>query len=210
MSDEHDESPAYALSGTRVAPRRVLASGLGLLSPPATVIASQAQRRDARVLGLLSVLALHGDAGMSEEDLFREVYGFRFVRSKHEGVLRVLIHRARAQLGEHATIERTPNALALRARTPIAIPDPRAAQALEERVMHFLGARASAASAKDVADALGISVRAAQRALKLLVEEGACENTSKGRGAEYRLEATTFLEPTRSRVAQLASRPPPA
>ncbi|MBZ0119600.1 MAG: hypothetical protein K8H88_21595, partial [Sandaracinaceae bacterium] len=140
-------------------------------------------------------------------DLFGEVYGFRYSRSKHEGVLRVLIHRARAQLGTHALIERTPDGLALRATTPIVIPDPRSAQALEERVMHYLGARSSPAGAKEVAEALGISVRAAQRALRLLADEGACETTSNGRGAQYRLEDTTFLDPTRSRVERLTSAP---
>jgi hypothetical protein len=201
-----DVAPAFAMTGPGRLARRILASGVGLLrDEPPEVVASQAPRRDSRVLLLLAVLALRGDEGAPEESVFRDVYGFRYVRSKHEGVLRVLLHRARGQLGAEAQIDRVEGRLVLRAERTILVPDPRCARPLEERVLHHLGGTRAALGAKEVADALGISLRAAQRALRLLSDEGSCAVVARGRVLTYRLEDTTFFEPTKSRIGALAA-----
>jgi predicted transcriptional regulator len=53
-------------------------------------------------------------------------------------------------------------------------------------------------SVRAVAQMLGIPVRTAQHALKALAEEGICEVERRGRELQYRIEDTTFSEPTRT------------
>ncbi len=181
--------------------RRILASGVGLITPPPAAPLDPGARRDARPMRLLVVLALHGARGGEEAAVFHEVYGFVYVRTKHDGVFRVLIHRARALLGDRAELRRADGHLTLLPRDTLLLPDPRCARTVEERVMHHLGATGGALGARDLAEALGINLRAAQRALRALLEGGACTVDKQGRAAMYRLEDTTFVEPTRSRVS---------
>ncbi len=66
--------------------------------------------------------------------------------------------------------------------------------------MRYLGNRTSAVTPKEIAAALGVTVRSVQRALKELTAEEVGVKPGEGRGSGYRLEDTTFMEPTHARV----------
>lgn len=89
--------------------------------------------------------------------------------------------------------------LVLDADRSILVADPRCARTLEQRVMMYLGTKAAGSSPAEVAEAMEVSLRQAQRVLKSLREQGVAVGGER-RGAGYRIEDTTFLEPTRSRV----------
>jgi hypothetical protein len=139
---------------------------------------------------------LAGPAGIAREDLFRRVYGFTFKQVTHQGVLDVLVHRVRALLGESATLDRSVRTIAAVARAPLAVPEGASAQPLEDRVLRALAERGGL-GAREAAEAIGIPLRTVQAALARLVEEGACLTERRGRAVAYRVEDTTFSEPTR-------------
>lgn len=196
------QAPVYVLVEGGEA-RRILRSGIAARAANVAQVESSS-RKDARVQALLATLALRG--ALPEPDAFREVYGFAFVPSKHQGVFRVLVHRARAAIEGMAELRRSEGMLEL-STDALLIPDPESVPTLLDRAMLVLGERAEALSAKQVAEALGVSVRAAHGALRELAERGELEEKQVGRGRSYRLEDTTFFEPTRSRVSlQSASR----
>jgi hypothetical protein len=68
-------------------------------------------------------------------------------------------------------------------------------------VLRLLSQRGTA-SAKEAADGLGVSLRAAQGALKALAESGACDILREGRNVAYIVEDTVFSEPTRRLSAE--------
>jgi len=204
LGDLDDAAPAYVLALPGRAARRLLAPGFGLLERSvarAAVRLGGRSRKDARVLVALAVLALRGEAGLADEELFQSVYGFRYVPLKHEGVFRVLLHRARALLAEAGEIRRHDGGIVLVPHRPLLLPDPRCAQALDDRVLQVLARTASGrATAQDAAHALGLSVRAVQAVLARLVSEGLCAAERAGRSVSYRVEDTTFQEPTYTRL----------
>jgi DNA-binding transcriptional regulator YhcF (GntR family) len=63
-------------------------------------------------------------------------------------------------------------------------------------------AQEGAASARDAARGLGVSLRAAQGALKELSSAGACQTRREGRAVEYVVEDTIFSEPTQRLAAE--------
>ena len=172
--------------------------------PAARVLASSAAigerpllstSRPGRIETALSVLAL-ARAPLAVEAFFSQVYGFAFEPRIHRGSLEVLVHRLRELLGDRAVIERELGDVQLVAREAFAVPDPRVRRTLDDAVLRAI-AEQPGATARQSAERAGAPLRSVQHALKRLVEGGACEAIKRGRVVCYRVEDTTFTEPTR-------------
>jgi hypothetical protein len=178
---------------------RILGPGAPLVEATGVARLPQMQRRQGRTDTALAVLALAGEEGLPDDELFRAAYGFAFSHSVHGGVLDVLLHRARAHVGAAGEITRSRGVLALAVRTPLLLVDPRCAPHDDDRVLQLV-ARCGRMSAKDTSQQLGLPLRSAQAALEALVATGACTRERNGRAIEYRVDDTTFQEPTGQRV----------
>ncbi len=110
-------------------------------------------------------------------------------------MLDVLLHRARAHLGDAGGITRSRGVLTLALARPLLLVDPRGAPHDDDRVLQLV-ARCGRMSAKDTSQQLGLPLRSAQAALEALVATGACTRERNGRAIEYRVDDTTFQEPT--------------
>ena len=172
---------------------RLLDVGLRLLDPALSPheLPAGAPRPDT----VLAVLGLAGPSGLAEADLFAQAYGFPFRREVHQGVLDVLMHRARARLGSLGRIERTPTGYVLRSTSTLIVHDPRSGPNDDDRVLRLVASR-GALSAREASSSLGVSLRTAQSALDSLAEAGECVQVRRGKHFEYRVEDTTFQEPT--------------
>jgi hypothetical protein len=179
--------------------RRLLRAGAGLLDRAVRVDTSYGLSQ-ARTYHLLAELAFAGPSGLDRDEVFRRVYGFAFQPS-HSGVLRTLIHRARTAIEGAGDIARSDTGLALVPSKPFVFPDPRCAQSLESLVLRSLALREGRASAREISESLGVSSRTVQTALKELVLEGVCAMDGKGPAVSYKLEDTTFWEPTLDRLS---------
>jgi predicted ArsR family transcriptional regulator len=73
--------------------------------------------------------------------------------------------------------------------------DPRQGAHEDDRVLQLV-ARRGRLTAKDTSQELGIPLRSAQAALEALLTSGACSRERNGRSIEYRVDDTTFQEPT--------------
>ncbi|MGE0788456.1 MAG: hypothetical protein AB7S26_22465 [Sandaracinaceae bacterium] len=190
---------ALVLRGPVEPGRRILRAGEHRV-PAAARTSSAAVDQDAgRAHGVLAVLAL-ARAPIAPEDLFQRVWGGRYVSSKHDGMFRVAIHRARRELGDRGAIERRDAGLTLTSSAPILVPDPRCEPSMEGRVLAALGACGGRADAKELSQALGVGLRHMQRTLSTLVDEGACVREVSGRRTLYVLDDTTFSEPSMTRL----------
>ena len=188
---------AFVFAAPDERPRRMLAIGLGLARVTLGADALPAAKgRQARTESTLAALALAGTTGIAEEELFRRVYGFAYDPVMHRGVRDVLYHRVRERIGNLGRLERGDGVARLVLDARVLVPDPRSSPPPEHQILVVL-ARVQHASAKDAAQALGIPLRTAQEALGRLAEDGACHVEKKGKKLEYRLEDTTFAEPTR-------------
>jgi hypothetical protein len=156
----------------------------------------ESQRRRARTETGLAVLAFHAPEPMPLAVFFRSVYGFELNPEVHLAVLNTLVSRMRSAVGDAGVIIRGDADLSVRFRVDTALPDPRCAQPLEDRVLRVL-VRMEAGTAKDAADRLGVPLRRIQEALKELTEGGACLKQRAGRQIAYVVEDTTFSPPTR-------------
>lgn len=192
---EGDSAIAYAISHPETGQRRIPRLGYGLVSLPELVTLEQTRRKQGRVETLVSALLLAGDEGYDETRLFSTVYGFEYEPSTHKGVFDVLLHRARSYLGDHGELHRSDGWIRLELSRPLMVPDPRCAKPIEDRLLRAV-AEQRGATAKDVANAVGVSLRAAQAALHELAEKGACQAERDGRQLRYQIEDTTFSEPT--------------
>lgn len=152
-------------------------------------------QRQQRVFTLLAVVAGASPAGIDEELAFARTYGFAYERSVHQDVFSVLVHRARATLGDRAELIRGDGRMSLIARAPVAIPDPRCEPPLDDRVLSLVSRR-GAMGARAISSSLGVSLRSAQKSLEALVDDGACQRVKEGRAVAYAVEDTTFSEPT--------------
>lgn len=179
------------------AARRTWVAGLGLLGRD---LPASYDLQHERVLAALVALLVTPSMSATEEELFRRVYGFAYAPDKHGGVLRTLLYRMRQELGARGEIVREGDALKLRLAAPIAIPDPTTATDLRELVLRFLAENGGRASARDVAEALGVPLRTVQDALGQLVGDESCRRERSGRTHEYALEDTTFFAPTITRL----------
>jgi hypothetical protein len=155
----------------------------------------QSQRRIGRLDTAIATLALAGPEGMTHARYFQAVYGFHFSRTRHSGILDVLVHRMRERLELVGQVLHGGGHIALSVRRSFAVPDPRCSHRLHDRVLLAM-AKERGITAKAVAEALDVPLRAAQAALKELVGEGTCNVERRGRRLEYRIEDTTFSEST--------------
>jgi hypothetical protein len=194
---------ALVLAAPGRAPRRVLRTGVPLLGDEAWT-PPEGNQKDARTHTLIAVVALAGEAGIDEGEAFRAVYGFEMVPVKHDGVFRTLRHRAKATLGDGASLERVDGRLSLVPSLPLLCPDPRTQLPTAERILALLAAGHGRVTAKQIAETLSIAVRSAQAALGELVDEGACVAERVGRRVENGVEDTTFYEPSLHRLAARA------
>ena len=85
------------------------------------------------------------------------------------------------------------------ARTPFSVPDPRCERPMEDTLLRALAERGGG-SAKEIAQTLDVPLRSVQLLLKGLVEDGACLSEKDGRRVAYKVEDTTFHEPTRTEL----------
>ena len=189
-----ESAAAYALARPPKPARRVLTLGLPLAGEEARRV-QKVKRKKGRTDTALAVLALAGPRGLTREELFREVYGFNYTPVLHQSVLDVLLHRLRGVVEPSGNIERG-DRIVLTLGEPLIVPDPRCTSTVDGQVLRLLATQA-ASTAKEAAEALGVSLRAAQAALQQLVSDGALISERRGNQVAYRVEDTTFSEPTR-------------
>lgn len=156
--------------------------------------------KQARLCTLLCVLGLAGPDGLSEDEAFARVYGFAYQTEVHGGRFGVLVHRARALLGELGTLHRDEGHLRLDVGDRgLLISDPRCVPQGDDRVLRYL-LRHPGAKAKDVATALTMPLRSVQLSLRQLVDRELCRAEQHGRSWSYSVEDTTFQPPTAERL----------
>jgi len=148
-----------------------------------------------RVRTLAAALAHAGEAGIDVESAFAAVYGFAFDPSVHDGIFRVLLHRARGALEGRGEVARDGDRLKLVPASAMLLPEPRSEPPFGDRILRLI-ATSPGRTAKELAERSGTSVRGVQRALRLLIETGACRSEREGRRTTYHVEDTTFREPT--------------
>lgn len=175
------------------AARRFLHPGIGLVL--SSHRRESTRRRHGRTELATSVLALAGTGGIHLTKFVPRVYGFAYSGQAHDGVLRVLLHRMRKNLVDIATISRDDDRLTMVSHASFVVPDPRTSEPSNDHILRAIAAHPGT-SAKDIAKALAVPLRTVQAALTTLVADGACLVERVGPGMEYRLEDTTFSEPT--------------
>lgn len=190
-----ESAAAWVLSRPPRGARRVLARGLGLAGDEARRI-QKLKRKKGRTDTCLAVLALAGPTGMTREELFRSVYGFQYSAVLHQGVLDTMLHRLRARVEPSGAIHRDGDRIVLRLGEPLIVPDPRCTSTVDGAVLRLLATQ-TIGTAKEAAQALGVPLRTAQAALQQLVSDGALISERRGNQVAYRVEDTTFSEPTR-------------
>lgn len=154
---------------------------------------SQLDLLPGRTRVALSVLVSH--PLISRDDFFRRVYGFKFETALHGGLLRVLMHRCRKWIGDLGEIRFVDSDIHTTVRSPFCVEDPTFESALDLRLLRVLSSP-TPHSAKKLAEKLKVPLRSAQTALRALSDAGVVERRSSGRRVEYRVEDTTFSEPT--------------
>ncbi|MEM7608349.1 MAG: hypothetical protein AAF411_23585, partial [Myxococcota bacterium] len=189
---------AYVVAHPEPWARRILSQGLHRTDGGATATAFNLSARRTHVA--LATLALAHGASMHVHALFEAVYGFPFVVPKHQGTFRGLLHRMRAELPEFARIEREADVCRLITTHTLVLPDPRCAPDLEQTVLRLLGKEGTRLTSDAIARQLAVPLRTVQRALRDLVDVGSCEVVAEGRRSFYRIEDTTFSEPTLTRL----------
>ncbi len=191
------ETAVYVLALPGAEGRRVLRRGITLASQGRDVhVLPKTRRKQGRVETLTAVLALAGPKGLPERLCFERVYGFEYVSEMHQGVFDVLLHRGRGYVGDRGQLGRNAGIVKLELSGAILVPDPRCAAPVEDRLLRAL-VRDGVRTAKEAAENAGVPLRAAQTALRALAEEGVCVAEREGRRIYYRVEDTTFSEPTR-------------
>ncbi len=175
--------------------RRIPAIALHLATGPEVVATLRSDtRKRARQDAALAVLMLAGVEGMDDETFFQRTFGFAYRKTAHRGNLDVLKHRLRTRveaLGGELVRINDRNIIRI---GDVVVPDMRCAPSLGDRVLRLLAKEE--ASAKQLASRVGVSLRAAQGALRQLLEDGSCAMTQQGRRVTYRVEAPTFKEAT--------------
>jgi hypothetical protein len=138
--------------------------------------------------------------GVDEASYFEDVYGFHFEKGQHQEVLRGLVHRMRAALGDAVELVRGDGRLTAIVKKPVVVEDPRCQEPLADRVLDHLAAANGRATAKELTTALRVPLRTVQRALGQLVDDGVCHAEPDGHRTEYVVEDTTFNEPSLHRL----------
>jgi hypothetical protein len=195
VAGEGETAIVYVASFAPDRARRVVRLGRALAASRLTTL-KQTRMKQGRTETVVAALLLAGPSGLPEEECFRAVYGFAFVPELHRGAFDVTLHRAREWLGELGTLERRAGSVTLAPQRALLCPDPRCSGSVSDKILVAL-ADQGVRSAKEIADATGVPLRAVQAALAELVEDGACDaRPGQGRAVEYFVEDTTFTEPT--------------
>lgn len=194
----HETAGVVVCVGHGRTARRLLRCGLPLL--PKSHAPLPYNLKASRTFTALASLALAGPQGLGDAELFAAVYGFGFVPRKHQGSLRTLIYRMRAETENRAAIDRSDGRCTLIPLAPLSFPDPRCTPDLEEMILHALATRETNVTARDLARTLSVPIRTIQRTVSGLVDLGCCEQVQRGRNTFYRMEDTTFFEPTITRL----------
>jgi len=184
----------YVLARPGGGSRRLIELGLPLVAGPTSELGTETGPLRTRKAAALLLLA--GPAGAVRETFFRSVYGFAFAPVIHQGVLDVLLHRVRAYLGDAVEMSRSGDVIAIEVRRALLVPEEDAERPLDDRILRALATRGGG-SAREAAEFLGVPLRTVQSALRELVDEGECVAHRQGRQIHYRVEDTTFSEPTR-------------
>ena len=185
--------PGEALGSANV--RRI--AGLGEPIVEAEARMPRARGASERTPSTVAAIALAGARGIARQDLFRTVYGFEYDHEVHRGLFKALMHRVRTDLGEWGEVKAaSDDRYVLTLHCALVIPDPRCEHSLEDVVLWTL-ASVGAQSAKEASDGSGLPLRTTQRTIKRLVESGALIVERVRNGVKYRVEDTTFSEPTK-------------
>ncbi|MEM6954538.1 MAG: winged helix-turn-helix domain-containing protein [Myxococcota bacterium] len=193
------QHPLFAAAWVHVpgsVPRRRLIEGLS--DVPLFIDAAGG----GRLRSAVAVLAVHSRP-LPASRLFASVYGFESADEGHEQLLRQLLLRLRRSLESVATLERGDAGVSLRADAAFAVPDPSSERTVDQRILAHLASGRGRATAKEIAEGVGVPLRTVQRALGDLVDDGRCAREADGRRKEYVLEDTTFSEPTLHRLRGL-------
>ncbi len=171
------------------------------LAKPPQPIQAVLEEREPRTERGLGALAFAEGRTLRVDDFFERVYGFAFDQGLHGSWLRTLLMRMRKALEQVGDIERIDDALKLVVHRPFSVRDPRCALEPAEQVLQLI-ANDGAIGARQAAGKLGVPLRTVQRTLKSLVDEGICQADRSARKVVYKIEDTTFHEPTTSYRAQ--------
>lgn len=191
-----DSAVAYVLVDGPLR-RRLPRLSFALLDRDRIASTAQSRLKQGRTEMLAAALALAPPAGLDEASCFASVYGFPYEPEVHKSIFDVLVHRAREHLAGRATLARGGGRLALTVGGPLLLADPRCTRPFGDALLGVLAeAERAGASAKEVAQATGASLRVVQATLQSLVEDGACQQARGGREVRYRVEDTTYSEPT--------------
>jgi len=163
--------------------------------PEGHVALSPKGSRPGRPEAIAAALVLAPADGIDRATLFTQAYGFGYRRRLHEASFKVARHEAKKLLSDCAAIQTEGDRLRLEILRPFAVPDPRCEEPLQDRMLRSLAARRGA-SARELAEHLGVSVRTVQAALQEMKEEGVCVARKLGRRVAYEVEDTTFCELT--------------
>lgn len=185
-----EDDTTWVFAGPGVSARRFLA-----LRSPSNFGDNLHSGKVGRVHEALCILLLAGAGGMEKETFFRTTYGFDYVPALHKATFKVLRHRMRQQLGPVGALNVEGERLTIELHKACVVPDPRSGHSLADRVLRVLS-RQKAGSAKSASAALNVPLRSIQATLKELVENGECVPTRDGRNQNYRVEDTTFSDPS--------------
>ena len=145
--------------------------------------------------------ALAGDEGLADADVFEAAYGFAYDKERNDGVYRNLLTKARKRLGANGEITTGGAGRALVLHHDVLVPDPRCGPSLRELILRVMASRVDGVRSQDIAETLRVPLRTVQATLGEMVTEGACETHKEGRSPMYRLEDTTFYEPSLTRLS---------
>ncbi len=192
---------AFAAWFPERSPRRVLGIAAGVVSRATGARVLELSRlHSGRADVALATLALAGPTGVTEAELFRACYGFRYAPNVHEAALGMLIHRARARLPDQASVRREQGRVSLVGSRPLLAPDPRCAEHVEGRLLRLV-AREGWVTTRSAARSLGVSLRTVQAAMSSLVDRGECMLDRSGRRIQYRIDDTSYAIPPAARVS---------
>jgi hypothetical protein len=175
-----------------------LGAGIPLAQSTQSVLIDREKRPRDRTHTALAALALRKDQRADERQFFFEVYRFEYDHALHKHVLDMLVGRMRTMLGNSGTIVRARGELSLELTRPLILWDPRCERPLGDWILSAL-AEGGPQTARATAALLGVSLRLVQNVLKDLTCAGACVQIREGRSLLYKVEDTTFSEPTQSR-----------
>jgi hypothetical protein len=192
---------AYIAASPGGEARRVLALGASLASDESTGVLDRQTRPQERTDTAAAMLLLSPGGEANERGFFRELYGFDYDVALHKQVLDSLVHRLKERLEGVASVHRADGTIAISLDRPVLFWDPRCQRSLADTVLDAV-ARTGPMTARDVAAAVGVSLRTVQAVLSDMADTQACEPRRSGRRIEYEVEDTVFSELTRSRFVK--------